>query len=69
MHCKTTDCYFIVFFRETQLKKETLKSVFWPPEFGQPDQYTGLPNGLKMSLPHNVKVTEGTFRSACKQKL
>ena len=32
------------------MNKENLKSVFWVPEFGHPNWYTGLPNGLDMSL-------------------
>ena len=32
------------------MNKENLKSVFWVPEFGHPNWYTGLPNRLDMSL-------------------
>ena len=32
------------------LSNKKLKSLFWAPEFGHPNQYTGLPNGLDMSL-------------------
>ena len=35
---------------EIKLKKENLKSVFWAVEFGRPNQYTSLPNGLDTSL-------------------
>ena len=38
-----------------QLKKENLKSVFWAPEFGRPNRYTGLPNGLDTSLKRSMK--------------
>ena len=31
---------------EVRLKKEKLKSAFWAPEFGCPNRYTGLPNGV-----------------------
>ena len=50
MHCEIIDRYFNVFFVEIQLKKNILKSVFWAPEFGRPNQYNGLLNGLNMSL-------------------
>ena len=42
MHCKIFYHYFNVLFVEIQLKKENLKSVFWVPEFGCPNWYTGL---------------------------
>ena len=37
-------------FVEVQLKIEKMKSVFWAREFGRPNRYTGLPNGLDTSL-------------------
>ena len=49
MHYEITDRYFNFFFVEIQLKKENLKSDFWAPEFGHPNQYTGLSNGLNTS--------------------
>ena len=51
MHCEIIDRYFNAVFIETQLKKENLKSVFWAPEFGHPNRYTGLSNSLNTSLP------------------
>ena len=50
IHCEIIDRYCNVFFVEIQLKRENLKSVFRAPEFGHPDRYTGLPNGLNTSL-------------------
>ena len=50
MHCQITDRYFNVFFVEIQLTKQNLKSDIWVSEFGQPNWYTGLPNGLYTSL-------------------
>ena len=29
-----------------------LKKLFWAPEFGRPNRYTGLPNGLDTSLAY-----------------
>ena len=49
MHYEITD-HFNIFLVEIKMKKENLKSVFWAPEFGCPDQYTALQNGLNMSL-------------------
>ena len=49
-HCEIIDPYFNVFFVEIQLKKGNLKSVLWALEFGHPNRYTGLPNGLNTSL-------------------
>ena len=40
-----------IFVEVQQLKKEKLKSVFWAPEFGHPNQHTGLSNSLDTSLP------------------
>ena len=37
-------------FVEVQLKIEKMKNVFWAREFGLPNRYTGLPNGLDTSL-------------------
>ena len=37
-------------FVEVQLNKENVKRVFWVPEFGHPNWYTGIPNGLDTSL-------------------
>ena len=50
MHCEIIDRHFNVFFVEIQLKKGNLKSVLWVLEFGHPNRYTGLPNGLNTSL-------------------
>ena len=50
MLCEITDCYFNMFFVETQLRKENLKSIIWVPEFGCPTQYTGFPNSINMTL-------------------
>ena len=50
MHCEMTDCYFNIYFIKIQLKIENLKIVFWMPEFGHPNWYTRLPNGLNASL-------------------
>ena len=50
MYCGMIDCYFNKFFVKSQLKKENLKSVFWATEFGCPNRYTGLPNGLNTSM-------------------
>ena len=33
--------------------KRKLEKNFWVPEFGHPNWYTGLPNGLDMPLPQN----------------
>ena len=51
-HCFSLLSAFLSFkrFRKVQLKKENLKSVFWESEFGCPNWYAGLPNGLDMSL-------------------
>ena len=49
-HCEIIDRYLKAFFVEIQLKKENLKIVFQEPEFERPNQYTGLPNGLDISL-------------------
>ena len=47
----TSSTYFFV---ELQQKKRKLKNLFWVSEFGHPNQYTGLPNGLDTSLAmHN----------------
>ena len=32
------------------MKRENLKCAFWAREFGLPNCYTGLPNGLNTSL-------------------
>ena len=48
MHCEmliAIQCIFV----EVKLKKKTW-SVFWAPEFGCPNRYTGLPKGLDKSL-------------------
>ena len=37
MHYEITD-HFNIFLVEIKMKKENLKSVFWAPEFGCPDQ-------------------------------
>ena len=50
MHCEITDYYFNKFFVELQIKKDNLKSVFWVPEFGHQNPYTGPQNNLNMSL-------------------
>ena len=50
MNYEMIDRYFNVFLVETQLSKENLKSVFWVPDFGHPNQNTGLPNVLNVSL-------------------
>ena len=50
MHCQIIDHYFNMFFVEIQLTKQNLKSDIWVSEFGRPNQYTGLPNGLYMPL-------------------
>ena len=36
-------------YKKSSNKK--LKNLFWAPEFGLPDWYTRLPNGLDTSLP------------------
>ena len=50
MHCQIIDRYFNIFFVEIQLTKQNLKSDNWASEFGRPNRYTGLPNGLYTSL-------------------
>ena len=45
MHCEIIDP-----FVEIQLKELNLKSDFWVPELGCPNQYTSLPNGQDMTL-------------------
>ena len=42
-----TSVYFLLKYNQ---KKQNLKSAFWEPEFEHANQYTGLPNGLDMSL-------------------
>ena len=59
MLCKIIDRYINVFFDVIQMKKENWESVFWTPQFGPPDRYIGLPNGLDASLrthSHNQKI-------------
>ena len=51
----TSSTYFFV---ELQQKKRKLKNLFWAPEFGRPNRYTGRPNGLNMSL----KKSYGLFK-------
>ena len=51
MCCEIIDCYLNVFYVEIQLKKENLGSVFWVPEFGHPNWYTGLPDNWNTYLP------------------
>ena len=36
-------------FVEVMLQKDNLKSVFWKPEFGCPNQYTSLQKGLHVT--------------------
>ena len=55
MHCEIIDRYFNVFFVEIQLKQENLK-CFWAPEFGPPNRYTGLPNGLKRHWQQEIYI-------------
>ena len=50
MYCEITDRYFNIYFVEVQLKSESLKSVFWAPEFGNPNRYMSLLNHLNMTL-------------------
>ena len=57
MHCRIFDRHFNVFFAEIQLKKENLERVFSAPEFGRPNRYAGLPNGLNTSLPKLIKFS------------
>ena len=57
----TFSTYFSI---ETQLKKENLKSVFWVREFGSPNLYNGLPNGLDMSQLKVVNYFLKTLRLA-----
>ena len=57
MHCEIIDRYLNVFL-EIQMKQKNLKSVFWASEFGRPNQYTGLPNGLNTSLEYNTLPRE-----------
>ena len=47
MHCQIIDRYFNLFFVEIQLAKQNLKSDTWGQEFGCPNRYTGLPNGIR----------------------
>ena len=61
IHCEIIDHCCNVFFVEIQLKKEHLKNVFWVPEFGCPDWYTGLPNSLNMSLVFNTDRLDLNF--------
>ena len=49
MLCEIINHYINVFFDEIKLKKENLKRVFWAPEFGRPNRYTDLLNGLATS--------------------
>ena len=49
MHCKIIDCYFNIFFVEIQLEKQNWKNVIWGLEFGCPNWYLGVPNGLDTS--------------------
>ena len=55
MHCEIIDRYFNIFFVEIQLENGNLKSVLWVLEFGHPNQYTSLPNGLNTSLYEDLK--------------
>ena len=60
MHCEITDHQFIISSVKIQLIKENLKSVFWVSEFGHPNRYTSLPNGLNMSLVHELFNLKGS---------
>ena len=63
MHCEISDRYFNVFV-EIQMEQKNLKSVFWASEFGCPNQYTSLPNGLNTSLrvgPGQLVLCDSTF--------
>ena len=66
MHCEMFR-YFKVFFVEIQLKKENLKIVFWEPEFGCPNQYTGLPNGPKYITEHSKGQEQKAQRNKLRQ--
>ena len=48
-------------FVEAVLKKENTKSVFWAPEFGYPNRYTGLPNSLDTSRQNLIRILRGMF--------
>ena len=63
MHCEISDRYFNVFV-EIQMEQKNLKSVFWASEFGCPNLYTSLPNGLNTSLrvgPGQLVLCDSTF--------
>ena len=47
-------------FVEVKLKKENLKSNFWAPEFGHPNRYTSLQNGLGMLLATQINCGKVT---------
>ena len=56
------------FFVELEQKKRKLKNHFWAPEFGCPNQYTGLPNGLDTSLLTLTVALTLTLRGGGVQK-
>ena len=64
MHCEIIDRYFNVSV-EIQLKEENFKSAFWASEFGRPNRYTGLPNGLNTSSLNPYGYTVLNFNIHC----
>ena len=47
---KSLIIYSMYFFVEIPPEKQNMKNDFWVPEFGHQNWYTGLPNGLNMSM-------------------
>ena len=61
MLCDIIDRHFNIFFVEIQLKKETLKNVFRAPDFGHPNRFTSLPNGLNTSRLADSRIFGQSF--------
>ena len=55
MQFEIIDRYFKLFFVEIKLKKQNLKSGICASEFGRPNRYTDLTNGLDTSLKETEK--------------
>ena len=59
-----TSTYFLLKYN----RKQNLKSVVCAPDFGRPNRYTGLPNGLDTSLPTHTDIEFQIFFVSLKTK-